>query len=315
MKITPIEIRQHSFEKGLRGYRTEEVEAFLNSLSQEWERIISENKMLKMQLELAEKELNKLKEVELILFKTLKTAEDTSSQITEQASRAAEQYMGESKQKADEIMAEARKKSVLLVQDAENQSRYIKENILNDLKSIESDFKAMERYKENLMVQIQTLANNALESVDRFEKKFNRQSVRTKIDEVASQIEADKAAETGAHLLPADAEMPEAEAETPDTAVAETVSAEPEEIAPVESEVTPEATEVVAEVAAEPAQPAEASADESPAEVQADVSDPVDQPLVTAGAEEEHATADMSTSAGPPPSEAKKSGGSFFDQI
>ena len=108
MKITPIEIRQHTFEKALRGYKTEEVEAFLSSLSQEWERVVGEQKMLKMQLELAEKELNKLKEVELTLFRMLKTAEDTSSQITEQANRAADQHMTDARKKADEMIADAR---------------------------------------------------------------------------------------------------------------------------------------------------------------------------------------------------------------
>jgi len=185
MKITPIEIRQHTFEKkGFGGYRPDEVDAFLSSLSQEWERIMSENKMLKMQLELAEKELNKLKEIELTLFRTLKTAEDTSSQITDQANKAAEKYLSESRQQADEVLADARKRSTLMVQDAENQSRYIKENVLNDLKAMEHDFKAMERYKESLVTQIRTLAANAMDSVERFEKKFSQQSLQAKIDEL-----------------------------------------------------------------------------------------------------------------------------------
>ncbi len=185
MKITPIEIRQHSFEKAMRGYRTDEVEAFLASLSQEWERVLSEQKMLKMQLELAEKERNELKEIQQTLFKMLKTAEDTSSQITEQAQRAAEQYLNEAKQKADEQLADARKRSTLMVQDAENQARYIKDNVLTDLKTMEYDFKAMERYKESLISQIRTLAANAVESVDRFEKKFNQQSLQSKIEELS----------------------------------------------------------------------------------------------------------------------------------
>ncbi len=188
MKITPIEIRQHTFEKGLRGYRTEDVDAFLGSLSQEWERLTGEYKMLKMQLEIAEKELGKLKEVEMTLFRTLKTAEDTSTQITEQANKAGEKYVGDAKQQADEILAEARKRSALMVQDAENQARYLKDNILNDLKSLEHDFKALENYKENLAVQIRALASNAVDSVDRFEKKFAKQDLKGKIDEVASQI-------------------------------------------------------------------------------------------------------------------------------
>lgn len=188
MKITPIEIRQHTFEKVMRGYKPEDVDAFLVSLSQEWERVSMDVKMLKMQLELAEKELGKLKEVEMTLFRTLKTAEDTSHQITDQANKAAEQYMSESKQKADELLADARKRSALMIQDAENQSRFLKDNILNDLKSLEHDFKALEKYKENLGIQIRDLAGKALDSVDRFEKKFARQNLLGKIDEVTTQI-------------------------------------------------------------------------------------------------------------------------------
>ena len=188
MKITPIEIRQHAFEKGLRGYRAEDVDAFLSSLSQQWEQLTSDHRMLKMQLELAEKELGKLKEVEMTLFRTLKTAEDTSTQITEQANKAGEKYISEARQKADEMLADARKRSALMVQDAENQARYLKDNILNDLKSLEHDFKALESYKENLSVQIRTLASNAIDSVERFEKKFAKQNLKGKIDEVATQI-------------------------------------------------------------------------------------------------------------------------------
>ncbi|GAB4045806.1 DivIVA domain-containing protein [Spirosoma litoris] len=188
MKITPIEIRQHTFEKGLRGYRTEDVDAFLVSLSQEWERVTGEYKMLKMQLELAEKELGKLKEIEMTLFRTLKSAEENSAQITEQANNAGEKYVNEAKQKAEDILADARKKTALMVQDAENQARYLKDNILNDLKSLEHDFKALEGYKENLAAQIRTLAHNAVDSVERFEKKFNKQNLKGKIDEVSTQI-------------------------------------------------------------------------------------------------------------------------------
>ena len=191
MKITAIEIRQHTFEKGMRGYKTEDVDAFLVSLSQEWERVTNDYKMLKMQLEMSDKELGKLKEVEMTLFRTLKMAEDTSTQITDQAAKAGDQYIMEAKQKADDLLADARKRSALMVQDAENQARYLKDNILNDLKSLEHDFKALEGYKENLAVQIRALASNATDSVDRFEKKFVKQNLKGKIDEVATQITED----------------------------------------------------------------------------------------------------------------------------
>ena len=74
MKITPLEIRQKTFERTLRGYDKDEVNAFLLSLSQEWERMMDEVKEVRQKLESSEREVGKLREVETSLFKTLKTA-------------------------------------------------------------------------------------------------------------------------------------------------------------------------------------------------------------------------------------------------
>ncbi len=302
MKITPIEIRQHTFEKGLRGYKTEEVDAFLSSLSQEWERVVGDQRMLKMQLEIAEKELNKLKEVELTLFKTLKTAEDTSSQITEQASKAADQHLAEARRKADEMLADARKKSAMMIQDAQNQARYLKDNILNDLKAMEHDFKAMERYKETLVNQIKTLSANALDSVDRFEKKFAKQAFKGKIDEVAGQIKEEQeefAKQSGA-----------AKSSNP---IAELPPAKPDHAPePIPTEPQPERV-AIAEVGD---MPTDTSAVEPPTsrgpevEPAVDLQKQVDEAIKATRAEQTAAPAPQPEAWAEP-----KSGGSFFDQI
>ena len=189
MKISPIDIRQHTFEKGFRGYNADEVNAFLNSLSQEWERVLNEQKMLKMQLEIAEKELNKLKDIEMTLFRTLKTAEESSLQITDKANKAAEKYLEESKQKSDELLNEAKRKAAMLIQDAENQARYIKESMSEGLRNQERDFKAIEKYRDNLIVQLRSLANTTNETVDRFEAKFSKESLLTQIDDLRNQLD------------------------------------------------------------------------------------------------------------------------------
>jgi len=189
MKITPIEIRQHTFQRGLRGYDTEEVTAFLTSLSNEWERVSNENKMLKMQLEIAEKELNKLREVELTMFRMYKNAEDTSTQMTEQAKTAAEQYIEEARQKGEELINDTRKKSNMLIIDAENQAKYVREEIVGEFKSHERDFKAMEKYRDNLVVQLKTLANNTFDSIERFEKKFSQNAIKEKINDLKAQVD------------------------------------------------------------------------------------------------------------------------------
>ena len=103
MKITPLEIRQKTFEKKLRGYDKDEVNAFLLTLSQEWERMIDISKELKIKLETAEREVQKLREVESSLFKTLKTAEDTGANMIEQENKTAELHMRETQMNEDAI--------------------------------------------------------------------------------------------------------------------------------------------------------------------------------------------------------------------
>ncbi len=292
MKITPIEIRQHTFDKGLRGYRTEDVDAFLSSLSQEWERVSGEQKMLKMQLELAERELNKLKEIEMTLFRTLKNAEDSSSQVADQATRAAEQHIAEARRKSDELLADAKKRSVLMVQDAENQARYLKDNILNDLKAMEHDFKAMERYKDNLMAQIRTLASNAVDSVERFERKFAKSSFQEKIAEVSGQLAPEPEAN------PAPAPTPEPIAETPVASVENTINE------PVTEEFT--AQQATDETAVLPAMP---EPEQAEATRQNDTDTDTTETIHHADSVAEVIAGDSEKP------ETQKQGGSFFDQI
>jgi cell division initiation protein len=304
MKITPIEIRQHTFEKGLRGYRTEEVDAFLSSLSQEWERVVGDQRMLKMQLELAEKELNKLKEVELTLFRTLKTAEDTSSQITDQASKAAEQHLADARRKADEMLADARKKSAMMIQDAQNQARYLKDNILNDLKAMEHDFKAMERYKDTLVNQIKTLSANALDSVDRFEKKFAKQAFKGKIDEVANQIKEEQEADRQQK-----ADKAEAEIAAPIAAIPVLEPEKTPELAPAEPVV--EERPAIADTVDMPTDTAlvEPPTSRGPvAEASKEFVKQVDDAVQLTTQESTPAQASV-------PADEPKAGGSFFDQI
>jgi cell division initiation protein len=85
MRITPLEIRQKAFERVLRGYDKDEVNAYLQSLSQEWERMQDDIKEIRIKYEATEREVSKLREVESSLYKTLKTAEDTGANVIDQA--------------------------------------------------------------------------------------------------------------------------------------------------------------------------------------------------------------------------------------
>lgn len=129
MKITPLEIRQKMFEKTLRGYDKDEVSAFLLSLSQEWERAQDEVKEMRIKLELSEREVTKLREVEGSLYKTLKTAEDTGSNMIEQANKTAELHLRETQLKAEAMLNEVKAKAKDVVEVADVTARQMLEEM------------------------------------------------------------------------------------------------------------------------------------------------------------------------------------------
>ncbi|CAG5071252.1 hypothetical protein DYBT9623_03376 [Dyadobacter sp. CECT 9623] len=188
MKISAIEIRKHTFEKIFRGYDPDEVDAFLNSLSQEWERFSSENSLLKMQLEYAEKELSKLKDIESTLFRTLKAAEDTSRLIEKEANELAEKRIEESKTTANDLVTEAETRTNQIIQETEDKLRQFKEDFASEVKRQERDFKAIENFRDNLIVQLSSLANNTIDTVERFEQKYDKESVLNKMEEIKQHI-------------------------------------------------------------------------------------------------------------------------------
>ncbi|MFT4030969.1 MAG: DivIVA domain-containing protein [Siphonobacter sp.] len=182
MNITPLDIRKHSFERVFRGYDKDSVDAFLSSLSQEWEKLLDENKLLRERLERTESDFSKLKALENTLYKTLQTAQQTSHEMVSkaeeesqkrvvEATQQAEQSLQSVRKEAEEALQNARKQSGILLMEAENKARYIIEEALNELKGLERDCKAMEKYKEILITQIKGYATDALEKVQRFEEK------------------------------------------------------------------------------------------------------------------------------------------------
>ncbi|MEO1053425.1 MAG: DivIVA domain-containing protein [Bacteroidota bacterium] len=168
MRITPLEIRQKTFEKAFRGLDKEEVYGFLQSLSQEWERLMDENKELRIKLDGSEKEVDKLREVENSLFKTLKTAEDTGANMIDQATKTAELHLKETQIRAEAILNEAKSKAKDTIEQAEMTAKDNVEEMEERLKSLAQAYKTLENYRDDLLSDIKNIAQDALEKVDRY---------------------------------------------------------------------------------------------------------------------------------------------------
>lgn len=191
MKITPLEIRQKTFEKKIRGYDKDEVNAFLLSLSQEWERMIDSSKELKYRLEVSENEVKKLREVESSLFKTLKTAEDTGANMIQQANKTAELHIRETQMNADSILNESKAKAKKMIEDAGLRSNKALEEMEEKIKELFQVFKTLQMHKETLVSEIDHLATDSLEKV----KKITSNPISFDLDAILSKMNHEKSAE------------------------------------------------------------------------------------------------------------------------
>jgi cell division initiation protein len=191
MKITPIEIRQKTFEKNFRGYDKEEVQAFLLMLSQEWEDMIEELRRYKLKLENAEKELQRIREVEDSLFKTLKTAEDTGSTLIEQAKKAADLKIKEAQIQAEKILNDARAQARSIVGRAEERARQLRQETLAELKQMEAEYRALENHRDNLILEMKTLLNSMQEKLLRAEEKKGtaKERIAARLSEMENILE------------------------------------------------------------------------------------------------------------------------------
>ncbi|WP_304238513.1 DivIVA domain-containing protein [Jiulongibacter sediminis] len=168
MKITALEIKQHEFEKSFRGYNIEEVDIFLNNIANEWERTSNEAKMLRMQLEIAEKEAAKLREVEMSLIKTLQTAENTSSKITEQAKNEAESKIESAQLEAQRILEKAKKEAESIVAGAHEEVTESQKKLQANEEKLQTEIATLKERKSSIISQLKALSAATLEDLKAF---------------------------------------------------------------------------------------------------------------------------------------------------
>jgi cell division initiation protein len=176
MKITPLEIRQKEFNKNFRGYDKDEVTAFLQSMSTEWEKLLTEYQEVKKKLDESEKEVQKLREVENSLFKTLKTAEDTGANMVEQSKKAAELHLKEAKMQVDSMLNEANNRARKIIEEAEDIAASTFQNFVDELKEIEEHSKEIEKLRENFMSDIRGTAQDVIDKMQKMESKMHSTS-------------------------------------------------------------------------------------------------------------------------------------------
>lgn len=109
MRITPVDIRKQQFTlKLFRGFDVQEVDAFLDDVADDYEKVVKENMLLKEQLNALEERLKGVEEREKLLQETLITTQRVAEEMKENARREAQLLVREAELQGDKLLEEAR---------------------------------------------------------------------------------------------------------------------------------------------------------------------------------------------------------------
>ena len=161
-QITPIEIRQKNFEKSFRGYKPDEVSAFLHALSSVWEELIARLDAVESTLEDSKKEVIRLQGVENALLKTIKDAEITAYSLIEQAKKEAQLCARETKIETERLIYEAQGAVKAIEEDSRRKHQHLEEKMAKELEKTNKMVQEAETYRDTLLQKLQHLARDIL---------------------------------------------------------------------------------------------------------------------------------------------------------
>ena len=122
MKVTPLDLRQTHFRKGLRGYDPDEVRALLSDAADDYENALRDLDRLRQDVQKADVQLGEYREREVNLRNTLLTAQKVADQIRENAAKEADVLMRDAETRAAAALSDAETRSTAMLREAESRS-------------------------------------------------------------------------------------------------------------------------------------------------------------------------------------------------
>ncbi|MBD3371438.1 MAG: DivIVA domain-containing protein [Candidatus Coatesbacteria bacterium] len=147
MKITPQEIHRQEFTRAMRGYAVEEVDAFLQRVADELERVVNDNAKLRDTVKTLEGQIAEYRRMEKNLERTLMTAQEAADTM----SRAAEE-------KRDTVIRQAEVRAEEIVHQAQRR----RDELRNELVNLQSQ-------KRTMVAQLRALIDSQTRLLDDFE--------------------------------------------------------------------------------------------------------------------------------------------------
>ena len=136
--ITPMDIHNKTFSGQIRGYSKDEVNAFLEELASDYEKIYREHRVMEEEMDTIRTKLRNYEKMESTMSHTLVMAQEPADNVKKNAHKEAELSIQEAQSEAQKIVSDAeaarRKMNADLLKAEGDMNLYI-EKLLSNFKS------------------------------------------------------------------------------------------------------------------------------------------------------------------------------------
>ena len=188
MKLTPMDINNKEFKRGLRGYNAEEVDELLDEVVENYEEMYKENSNLKEKLANLNEKIEYYSKIETTIQNTLLLAQNA----------------------AEQAKSSAKKEAELMVKNANETAQKILDKAHNDVIQINDEYEKVKQEFIKFRAKYRNFMNTQMETFDALEKDFiknynlgesGEESPKDIIEENESQYSSDTFEEVAADVI------------------------------------------------------------------------------------------------------------------
>ena len=148
MKLTPMDINNKEFKRGLRGYNPEEVDEFLDEVIENYEQLYKDNSKLKEKVTLANEQIEHYKKIESTIQNTLLLAQNAE----------------------DQAKTSAEKEADMVIKNANETAQRILDKAHNDVLELNDEYEKMKQEFIKFRAKFRNFMNTQLQTFDDLEK-------------------------------------------------------------------------------------------------------------------------------------------------
>jgi cell division initiation protein len=161
MRISAIDIKKQEFKKSFRGYDAGEVEAFLDTIANQFESLWRENEALKEQIVKIEAEKKEL---------------DSEIEVYRENEKTFQKAIVKSQDMAEEVLENAKKRADLIIKESEIISSKTKMAVQEEFVNLKQELEELRTRNESIIDEIKNFLIEKLNSIEDYSR--NRKLLR-----------------------------------------------------------------------------------------------------------------------------------------